>query len=69
MEDIFELSISNKEKDFVKAGCQIGSDVATNLTEVFSMMGYIYEESVNSRIEHKTLLRLCSVIDRTFYTT
>lgn len=141
MKDIFDLSVSNKENDFVKSGCDVNLDITVNIAEVFSdfpyigslvklgvfgnkyveyrfiqkaakflkndveisldkkkkflssltlmdkkriydyimqyllraeddekaeLMGFVYVECVYGRIDHKMLLRLCSIIDRAF---
>lgn len=142
MEDnIFDLSVSNKEADFVVSGCGVDLDITVNIAEVFSdfpyigslvklgtlgskyveyrfikkaakflkkdveiplgmkekflssltsqelkriydyimqyllraeddekaeLMGFVYAECVYGRIDHKMLLRLCSIIDRAF---
>lgn len=141
MDDIFDLSVSNKETDFVKSGCDVDIDITVDIVEEFSdfpyigslvklgvlgnkyveyrfikkaakflrkdmeipldkkekflfglsskdrkriydyiiqyllraeddekaeLMGFVYVECVYGRIDHKMLLRLCSIIDRAF---
>ena len=39
MENVFDLALSGKEKDFVKTG--LNTDIASNILEVFSNFPYI----------------------------
>lgn len=41
MEDIFDLALSGKEKDFVKEGLKTDIDITSNILEVFSDFPYI----------------------------
>ena len=41
MEDIFDLSLSKKEKEFVKTGLDLELDVATDVVETFADIPYI----------------------------
>lgn len=41
MENVFDLALSGKEKDFVKTGLNTDIDIASNILEVFSNFPYI----------------------------
>lgn len=41
MEDIFDLSISKKERDFVKSGVNLELEVATDIVETFCEIPYV----------------------------
>lgn len=41
MENVFDLALSGKEKDFVKTSLNTDIDIASNILEVFSNFPYI----------------------------
>ena len=41
MEDLFTLSISNKEEDFVRSGVDIDLEVSANVLETFLEIPYV----------------------------